>query len=73
MYCITLNITEFAKLRIDKSRVGQYTEIKTQYGLVSVNIKLQKYHLNMNPACSVCLCVNEWGRRAVLFATHVLK
>ncbi len=36
IYCISLNITEFAKLRIDKSRVGQYTEMKTQYGLVSV-------------------------------------
>ncbi len=24
----------------------------------------------MNPACSACLCVNEWRRRAVLFTTH---
>ncbi len=66
IYCITRNITEFAKFRIDKSRVGQYTEMKTQYGLVSVNIKLQKCHLNMNPACSVYLCVNEWCRCTVL-------
>ncbi len=43
-----------------------------RYRLVSVNIK-QKYHLNMNPACSVHLCVNEWRRCAVSFATHIQK
>ncbi len=37
---------------------------------MSVNIKLQKYHLNMNPAFSARLCVNEWHRRTVSFTTH---
>ncbi len=37
------------------------------YGLVSVNIKQQKYYLNMNPACSACLCMNEWHRRVFSF------
>ncbi len=30
-----------------------------RFGLVSVNIKLQKDYLNVNPACSACLCVNK--------------
>ncbi len=48
-------------------------KITLKYGLVSVNIKPQKYHLKMNPACSACLCVNEWHRHAVVFTTHILK
>ncbi len=40
------------------------------YGLMSVNINPQKDHLNMNLACCVCLCVNEWRRRMVLFTIH---
>ncbi len=24
----------------------------------------------MNPACSACLCICEWHRRAVVFYTH---
>lgn len=46
---------------------------KMPYGLVSVNIELQKYHLNMIPACSAFLYVNEWCRCAVSFNTHTLK
>ncbi len=26
----------------------------------------KRYHLNMNPACSACLCVNEWVRFRLL-------
>ncbi len=47
---------EFAKFWADKPKVGQYTWIKMRYGLLSVNIKPQKYYLNMNPVCFVCLC-----------------
>ncbi len=43
-----------------------------RYRLVSVNIK-QKYNLNMNPECSVCLRVNEWHRCAVSYATCIQK
>ncbi len=39
---ITLNVIEFAKFWMDKSRIGQYAYIKMLYGLVSGNIKLQK-------------------------------
>ncbi len=38
---ITLNVTEYATFWMNKSKEGQYTWIKTQYGLVSVNIKPQ--------------------------------
>ncbi len=55
IYWITQNVTDINKFCMYTSKVGQY---KMRYGLVSVNIKLQKYHLNMNPACSACLC--EW-------------
>ncbi len=41
IYCITRNVTEFSKFWMNKSEVGQYTYIKTWYGLVSVNIKPQ--------------------------------
>ncbi len=54
----TRNVTEFAKFGMDKSKLGQYSSIKTWYGLVSVNIKPQKDYLNVTPACSACLCVN---------------
>ncbi len=37
---------------------------------MSVNIKLQTDYLNMNPACSACLNVNEWCRRVVSYYTH---
>ncbi len=57
IYCVTRNVIKFATFWMDKSKVGNYTWIKTWYGLMSVNINLQKYHLNMNPACSVCLRV----------------
>jgi len=33
--------------------------------VVYVYIKLQNDYLNINPACSACLCVNERRRRAV--------
>ncbi len=38
------------------------------YELVSVTIKLQKYYLNMNPACSPC----EWmaQKRGFMYYTH---
>ncbi len=35
------NITEFGKFWMDISNVGQHSYIKTQYGLVFVNIKPQ--------------------------------
>ncbi len=70
IYCTTRNVTKFAKFWMNKSKVGQNTYIKTWYGLVSVNIKLQKYYLNMNPACSACLC--EWmtQMRGFVYYTH---
>ncbi len=37
--------------------------------LVSINIKPQK-HLNMNPACSASLLMNDTGR-AVSFTAHI--
>ncbi len=45
-------------------------KIDSRYGLVSVNIKPQKEYLNMNSACSACLCICEWHRRMVLLHTH---
>ncbi len=55
-YCIKCNVMEFGSFWMNK---GQDTKIKTRYGLVSVNIKLQKYYLNGNPACLCVSCVNE--------------
>ncbi len=72
IYCITRNVTEFAKFWMDKWKVGQYTWIKMQHGLVSVNVKPKKNYLNMNPTCSARLCVNEWHRCAVSFTIHIL-
>ncbi len=57
IYCITRNVTEFAKFWMNKSKVSQYISNKSRYGLVSVNINSQKDYLN--PACSACLIVNE--------------
>ncbi len=37
---------------------------------VSVNIKMQKDCLNMNPACSACLYVNEWQRHGFVCYTN---
>ncbi len=42
IYSLTQNDTEFVKSLDEFTKVGHYTEIKSQYGLVSVNIKLQK-------------------------------
>ncbi len=50
-----------------------YCVVQTLNGLVSVNIKRQNEYLNMNPACSACLCVNKWRRRADLFTTQILN
>ncbi len=42
-----------------------------------VNIKTQKEGLNMNPACSVSLCVYEWQRCDFVYYTdteaHVMN
>ncbi len=42
---------------------------RLRYGLVSINIKPQKHYLNMNPACSASLLMND--RRAVSFTAHI--
>ncbi len=57
-YHIMRNVMEFAKLlRINK-----------KHKLVSVNIRPQKDHLNMNPACSLC----EWmgQTHGLIYFTH---
>ncbi len=40
-----------------------------RYGLVSIHIKPQKHYLNMNPACSASLLMND--RCAVSFTAHM--
>ncbi len=47
--------------------VHAHTGEHTPTSRLFVNIKPQKDYLNIN---SVCLCVNEWSRCAVLFTTH---
>ncbi len=59
IYGITWYVTDFVNVWMN--------------GLVSVNIKRQNDYLNMNPACSACLCVNTWRRCADLFTTQILK
>ncbi len=41
-----------------------------RYELVYVNIKMQKYDLNINPACSVSLGMHEWRRRGFVYYTN---
>ncbi len=43
------------------------------YGLVSINIKPQKHYLNMNPACSASLLMNDTDVRFHLLHTYILK
>ncbi len=42
IYCIKRNVTEFVKVCANYSKVGNYTSMKSLYGLVSVYIKQQK-------------------------------
>ncbi len=43
------------------------------YGLVSINIKLQKHYLNMNPACSASLLRNDTDVWFHLLHTRVAR
>lgn len=36
------NVTKIAKFWTDKSKVGQFTQIRSEYGLESVNTEPQK-------------------------------
>lgn len=65
IYRITQNITGF--LQNFESLKSRSVQIKWQYGLLSVNTKLQKDYLNMNPVCLACLCVTEWCRCSLCF------
>jgi len=61
------NVTEFAQFWMNKSKVGQYTLIKTRYGLVSVNIKPQKTaKICILHVLHVCVWMNS-----VSFTTHI--
>ncbi len=76
IYYITRNFTEFAKLLMNKSKVGQYiinqSAIWTSVWILLYYLNI-KYYLNMNPACFACPCVNEWRRFTLSFTKQILK
>ncbi len=75
VYCTTQNVMEVSNFWMNKSKIDQYTwiDIQNAIWIGVLIIKPQKDDLNLNPACSASLWVNEWRTRAVSFTIHILK
>ncbi len=68
IYSIARNTMKFVNLWMNKKK--SVTKFESRYELVYVNIKTQKYGLNMNPACSVSLGMYEWHRGGFVYHTN---
>ncbi len=56
-----------------KSRSVHLNRLALWTSKLSINIKPQKHYLNMNPACSASLLMNDTDVRFHLLHTYILK
>ncbi len=56
-----------------KSRSVHLNRLALWTSIYVINIKLQKHYLNMNPACSASLLMNDTDVRFHLLHTYILE